>query len=112
MFEIRNYHFDPELFDQYKAWATTSALPYIRSQVDLVGFWTSLDEPAQVGGEPLDDLGSANVTWIIRWPDQPTREAEFKRVFTSPEWAEIFKDVPGGARSYRRAEAKFAEQLA
>ena len=112
MFEIRNYHFEPTLFEEYKAWATTRALPFIQSQVDLVGFWTSLPEPAKLTGPPLDDLGSANVTWIIRWPDQATREIEFARVFTSPEWIEIFKDVPGGSGNYLRTEAKFAEQLA
>jgi len=26
MIEIRNYHFDPELFDEYKPWAKSLAL--------------------------------------------------------------------------------------
>jgi hypothetical protein len=28
MFEIRNYHFDPARFDEYKKWAETLAVPY------------------------------------------------------------------------------------
>ncbi len=50
-------------------------------------------------------------SWI-EWPDKATRDVEFDRIFGSDEWAEIFKDVPGGFDSYLRTEAKFAEQLA
>jgi len=27
IYEIRNYHFDPQRFDEYKAWAKEKALP-------------------------------------------------------------------------------------
>lgn len=33
MFEIRNYHFEPRLFEEYKTWAATLAVPYIRTKM-------------------------------------------------------------------------------
>ena len=111
MYEIRNYYFEPSRFEAYKAWAKARALPYLKQELDLVGFWTSTAEPAQVTGEPMDKLGPANITWIIRWPDMATRDATFARVFATEVWQDIFKDVPGGVASYLRMEAKFTEQL-
>ena len=111
MFEIRNYYFEPTLFEDYKAWAKTRALPFLAKQLDLVGFWTNLPEPVQITGVAMDKLGPANITWIIRWPDMATRDATFASVFAGEEWAGIFKDVPGGVKSYLRMEAKFTEAL-
>ena len=111
MFEIRNYYFEPTLFEDYKAWAKARALPFLAKELDLVGFWTSLPEPAQITGLAMDKLGPANITWIIRWPDMATRDATFARVFTGEAWADIFKHVPGGVKSYLRMEAKFTEAL-
>jgi len=112
LYEIRNYQFEPTLFEAYKAWARTRALPWLTTQLDLVGFWTNVAERVEIDMVPTDEPATANITWIIRWPDKATRDAEFDRVFGSAEWAEIFKDVPGGRRSYLRTEAKFTEQLA
>ena len=42
--EIRNYHYEPKLMKEYKEWATKLALPYIRKNMDLVGFWVNVDE--------------------------------------------------------------------
>ncbi|MCP5181928.1 MAG: NIPSNAP family protein [Pseudomonadales bacterium] len=111
MFEIRNYYFRPDLFDAYVAWAKEKALAYLKRELDLVGFWVNLPEPAQIRGQAMDNLGSANITWIIRWPDMATRNAAMDTIFTTPEWQEIFKDVPGGIDSYLRMEAKFTEQI-
>ena len=108
--EIRNYHYAPNLMKEYRQWATKLALPYIRKNMDLVGFWVRTDEPAQIGGKPLDELGSATVTWIIRWDDMAVRNEVMSKVFGSSEWREIMKENPG-QENYLRTEAKFTEAL-
>ena len=67
MYEIRNYHFDPALFEDYKAWAKSKALPYLSNALDLVGFWTNLPEESDIIGEPMD-AGSDEYEryWFIR----------------------------------------------
>ena len=110
IYEIRNYHYEPSRIREYRDWAINIALPYIRAHMDVVGFWVNVDEPAQVGGKPLDELGSATVTWIIRWPDIDTRHREFAKAFGSGEWREIMAKNPG-QENYHRSEAKFAEAL-
>ncbi len=109
-YEIRNYHYEPKLMKEYREWASKRALPYIRENMDLVGFWVNVDEAPQIGGKPLDELGSATVTWIIRWEDMDQRNAVMGKVFGSSEWREIMKDNPG-QENYHRTEAKFAESL-
>lgn len=111
IYEIRNYHFDPERFAEYKTWAKEKALPFLDRELDLVGFWTTGDSPSEVNGAPMDELGSANITWIIRWQDRETRDATMAGVFTGDEWDNIFADVPGGMESYHRMESKFTEAL-
>ena len=109
--EIRNYHFNPALFTEYKEWARTGAVPYLSERLDVLGFWVATNDPPEVRGEPLDKIGAANVTWIIRWNDLAHRNKVLPRVLTSPEWKEIFSRVPGGSASYIRREARFAESL-
>ena len=110
LYEIRNYHFEPSRFEEYKAWAKNKALPFLDRELDLVGFWAT-DGDSQITGEPMDTLGSANITWIIRWTDRATRDQAMATVFTGEEWDEIFTHVPGGMASYQRMEAKFTEDL-
>ena len=111
MFEIRNYHYNPALFEPYKRWAASEAIPYLRRNLDVVGFWYSTNDPPELSGEPLDRLGSANVTWIIRWKDLAQRNEVLPRVLSSPEWEDIFSRNPGGLDGYLRIEAKFAEAI-
>ena len=112
MYEIRNYTFDPELFDEYKTWAREQALPYLRERLDLLGFWVNLEIEPEVAGKPLDALGSANITWILRWEDKAHRDRVLPTVIGPAEsWQEIISQVPGGKQSYRRAEKKFTEAL-
>ena len=111
IYEIRNYHFHPDLFDRYKAWAKTKAVPHLSGQMDVLGFWVNTSDAAEVNGEPQDKLGVANVTWIIAWRDLAHRNTVLPKVLSSPEWAAIFSEVPGGRESYLRIEAKFAESL-
>ena len=111
MYEIRNYHFRPDLFDAYKAWAKNEAGPFLATQMDIVGFWVNSNDPPEVLGEAQDRLGSANVTWIVRWQDLAHRNEVWGRVFASPEWIDIFSRVPEGIASYSRLEAKFTDAL-
>ncbi len=110
-YEIRNYHYEPKRMAEYKAWASDLAVPYIREQVDLVGFWVNIDEPPIVNGRALDELGSATVTWIIRWDDMEQRKSVMGKTFGSAAWREIMAHNPG-RENYHRQEAKFAENLA
>lgn len=110
IYEIRNYHFNPARLEEYKTWAKEKALPFLDRELDLVGFWANAGD-SEVLGEPMDKLGSANITWIIRWPDRETRDATMGTLFETDEWGEIFADVPGGLTSYERREAKFTEAL-
>ena len=111
IYEIRNYHFEPELSSAYKKWAVDEAIPHLSRKLDIVGFWVSTSDPPEVLGQPHDALGVANVTWIIRWDDLEQRGSVLPPIFASPEWEDIFSRVPGGMGSYRRIEAKFAESL-
>jgi hypothetical protein len=111
LFEIRRYHFNPALFAAYREWAKGEAVPYLARELDLVGFWVSNEEPAQIKGEPQDKLGSANVTWIIRWEDRAHRDRVWQRILSDPYWKDIFSRVPGGPASYLRMEAQFAESI-
>lgn len=111
VFEIRNYNFEPSLIAEYEAWARDDALPYIRKNLDVVGFWVYAGIDPELNGAPLDELGSANVTWIIRWNSKAERDEKMKEVFSGPVWDEIFAKVPGGGKSYLRAEARFFKEL-
>lgn len=111
LFEIWQYHFSPDLFEAYKAWAKTAAVPHLAQHLDVLGFWVSTDDQPEVRGEPHDNFGSANVTWIVRWRDLAHRNEMLPGVLSSPAWAEIFSRVPGGIDSYLRRESKFAESL-
>ena len=111
IYEIRNYHFRPDLLDRYRTWARSRAVPHLSGQMDVLGFWVSTSDAAEVNGEPHDRLGVANVTWIIGWRDLAHRNTVLPQVLSSPAWTEIFADVPGGRESYLRVEAKFADSL-
>jgi hypothetical protein len=111
IFEIRNYHFDPARFDAYQEWAEREAIPYLARELDLVGFWVSTGDEAEILGRPHDELGTANVTWIIRWRDRDQRNEVMPRLFATPEWEDIFSRVPGGLASYLRIESRFADAL-
>jgi hypothetical protein len=61
--------------------------------------------------QQADHLGTANVTWITRWPDLAYRNEAWSRLWEIPEWNDIFSRVPEGMASYLRIEAKFADSL-
>ena len=112
IYEIRNYHVEPAVIEEYADWVSRFALPYLRRHLDLAGFWIGTDAPTQVTGRPLDDLGPANVTWMIRWSDLDTRNRVMAQLFgpQSGEWSEITSHHPG-RQHYLRIEARFARAL-
>lgn len=110
-YEVRNYHFRPDLFEQYKAWAVNRAVPYLASRLDIVGFWVSNGLPAELSGEPRDPLGPANITWVVRWRDMAHREADWAAALATSEWADLLASVPGGVTSFLRTESRFTEAL-
>jgi hypothetical protein len=112
MVEIRNYHFEPTRFDEYKRWAETLAVPYLRTKMDIVGFWVTSDIPPIHGGSLAhENVDPANVTWVIRWRDKTQRDKAWQELRSTPEWQSILALVPGGEQGYLRAEARFAIEL-
>ena len=89
------------------------AIRYIPTSVaqDVLGFWTNSNEAPEVNGVPQDHLGTANITWIIRWRDLAQRNEVLPQILSSPAWQDIFSRVPEGPASYLRIEAKFADAL-
>ena len=110
--EIRQYHYDPEKFDVYKVWALREAIPFLKANLNIVGFWLDSGEPPQIRGRcPMElPLGSANVTWIIRWKDMEERETGMPKVLQSDGWKDIWSRHPD-ASGYLQMESKFAEPV-
>lgn len=111
LYEIRTYHYRPEQLETYRDWASKHAVPFLKASFDLVGFWIDSGEPAEVLDEPLDKLGPANITWILRWQDMDERNRQMQAVFSSPEWDAVFAELPGGFEHYLRREARFSQAL-
>ena len=111
IFEIRNYYFEPTRLADYRRWAEGRALEYLRAHLDVVGFWITGDVQGEIRGAPMDELGSSNVTWIIRWPDIETRHETMAAVLSADEWRTIFADGHPGREHYLRTEIKYAEEL-
>lgn len=109
IYEIRSYHFNPALLGEYKEWVQKGPLSYLKKNLDIVGFWVGKDIDSEVLGSSLDELGSANVVWIIRWKDMDKRNSLIPKILESTEWERLFAKVPGGEDSYFRVELKFME---
>ena len=112
IFEVRDYHFRRDIFDAYKDWATEAA-QMLRQHLDVVGFWIDEGriEPEIEGTDPIDSpIGSANVTWIIRWENKTVRDAEMERVFSGEEWQALWARHPD-ANGYLQASARFMAEL-
>jgi hypothetical protein len=50
MYEIHDYHFNLDKFEEYKAWVIEEVVPYLRANMDLVSFWVGEVAPSKVGG--------------------------------------------------------------
>ncbi len=111
IYEIRDYHYRPELFDAYKAWAE-EAVPVLRSKMDVLGFWIDSGiAPEITGTDPIDSpIGSANVTWIIRWESKEARDEAFRAAIESEEWQAVWKRHPD-PNGYLQMSARFMEAM-
>ena len=75
LYEVRDYTIDPAWFAAYREWAREHAAPWLRANLDVVGFWMDQGIPAEVRGSTpvVSPNGQPNVTWILRWKDKPAR---------------------------------------
>ena len=112
LYEIRDYHYRRDIFDAYKAWAEEHAVPVLRKHMDVLGFWIDGGiEPDITGTDPIDSpIGSANVTWIIRWASMDARNQGHKDVFGGAGWQDIWAKHPD-ANGYLQMEARFADEM-
>lgn len=112
MYEIRSYHYEPSKFEAYKKWAVEQAAPWLKANLDVVGFWLDNgDKPELSGADPqAHPHGTANVTWIIRWDSRAQRDEQFGEVFTSKGWQEVWANHPD-ADGYLQMEARFADEV-
>lgn len=111
VFEIRNYHYDPSKFDAYRMWAINEAAPFLKENLDVVGIWIGNTKTPEIHGEsPMNlTLGSANVTWIIRWDSMNARERAQEEIFGSEEWQNIWENHPD-QKGYLHVEIRFAKE--
>ncbi len=112
IYEIRDYHYRPDLFAAYKKWAT-DAVVVLRRRLDVLGFW--IDEgaiaPEISGSKPIDSpIGTANVTWIIRWESKAAREAAMKQAFEGADWQEVWARHPD-PNGYLQMSARFMNAM-
>jgi len=68
MYEIRNYHFRPDLFEPYKVWAKGEAMPYLATQMDVLVHLAGSLSPFGVcvrrqGVCPSRSSGMASPSW-------------------------------------------------
>lgn len=112
MDEIRSYHYNPAQFEAYKHWALEYAVPYLKANLNIVGFWLDNGIPAEVTGQSPSkmELGSANVTWIIRWDSKEARDEGYRTVFNGAQWDDIMSRHPD-RNGYLQMEARFADEV-
>ena len=97
LYEIRNYHFNPDLLEAYKVCAKAEAIPHLSQKLEVLGFWVNTNDAPEISDEPLDKLGSANFMWIFRWGDLAHRNDVMPRALSIPEFYDTLSRVPGGA---------------
>ena len=112
IYEIRDYHYRPDLIDAYRKWAT-DAVVVLRRKLDVVGFWVDdgANAPEITGTNPIDSpIGSANVTWIIRWESKAARDETMQRAFAGADWQEVWARHPD-PDGYLQVSARFMGAL-
>ena len=112
MDEIRSYHYEPEKFEAYKRWALDEAVPFLKANLNIIGFWLDAGIPAEVTGQRPSamELGSANITWIIRWDSKEARDEGLQALLESPGWQDIWSRHPD-ADGYLQMEARFTDEV-
>ena len=112
IFEVRDYHYRPDLIDAYRKWAE-DAVVVLRRKLDVVGFWVDQGElaPEIRGSKPVNSaIGEANVTWIIRWPSKAARDETMKTAFAGPDWEAVWKRHPD-PDGYLQVSSRFMSAL-
>jgi hypothetical protein len=112
IYEVRDYHFRPDRIGAYRQWAT-EATKVLRDKLDVVGFWIDEGaiEPEIKGTDPMTSpLGSANVTWIIRWDSKAERDERWAVAFGSDEWNAVWATHPDPT-GYRQISARFMDAV-
>lgn len=111
LYEVRDYHYRKDLFEEYKTWAER-AVPVLKDLLDVVGFWVdSGAEPEVRGTDPMEPpIGQANVTWIIRWESREAREELLPKALGSDAWRKVWAEHPdpGG---YQQLLSRFMEAM-
>ena len=112
IYEVRDYHYRPDLIDKYKVWAQEATV-ILRRHLDVVGF--GVDEgdlaPEIKGTDPIDSpIGTANVTWIIRWESKAVRDTELRAALGSDDWLEMWSRHPDPT-GYRQVSSRFMTEL-
>ncbi len=112
IYEVRDYHYRPDIFDAYRKWAT-DAVVVLRHRLDVVGFW--IDEganaPEITGTSPIaSPIGSANVTWIIRWESKAARDVAMKTAFAGEDWTAVWSRHPD-PNGYLQMSARFMSAM-
>jgi len=112
IYEIRDYHYRPDLFDAYRKWAE-DAVVVLRRRLDVVGFWIDEghDAPEITGSRPIQSpIGSANVTWIIRWESKAARDLAMKDAFGGADWQQVWARHPD-PNGYLQMSARFMSAM-
>lgn len=104
LYELRCYDIDPDLLDEYLAWANDRALPLLVEQFNfrLVGFWHVV---APAAGDPTS---ATNIHWVIAWQDDKEMLSRWEQVGTSSSWAAIFEGQP---RFHLKVERKLLQPI-
>jgi len=112
IYEVRDYHYRPDLFEAYKKWAL-EAVPVLRKHMDVVGFWVwdGVNGAEITGANPQKSpIGEANVTWVIRWESKAARDIAMKGAFAGEDWQAVWAKHPD-PNGYVQMAARFMEAI-
>ena len=112
IYEIRDYHYRRDIFDDYVKWAE-DAVVVLRDKLDLVGFWVDEGgyEAEVAGSDPqTTPIGSANVTWIIRWESKSQRDEVMKTAFAGDAWEAVMAKHPD-PNGYLQLASRFMNEM-
>lgn len=111
IYEIRDYHYRRDIFDDYRAWAE-KAVPVLREKLDVLGFWIDAGlAPEITGGQAFESpIGAANVTWVIRWESKAARDVGLKAAIESDEWQAVWREHPD-PEGYLQMSARFMDAM-
>jgi hypothetical protein len=87
------------------------AIEILRDHFDVVGFWFDVGIPAKItGSTPMDlPLGSANVSWILRWDSMEQREEGWEALWRNEDWVNHWANHPD-PEGYLHQSARFLEE--